>query len=127
MGVKATAPLPPGAGESALAPRLKALLSLLAAPPCRLSRRTVEGLMSDFFDVGISLGPVSAREEAVSEAVAAPVAEAREYVEKVEVGGDVPGEGGDDARRRPAGAAAADADTGARCSRSGISGPGGVN
>ena len=71
MVAKATAPLPPGAGESAFAPRLKALLS--------------------------------------------------------QVGGDAPGEGGDDVRRRPAGEAAADADTGARCSRSGISGPGGVN
>jgi len=72
-------------------------------------------------------GYVSAREEAVSEAGAAPVAEAREYVEKVEGGGDVPGEGGDDVRRRPAGEAVADADTGARCSCAGISGPGGVN
>ena len=51
----------------------------------RLSRRTVEDLMADFFNVDISLGSVSACEETVSEAVAAPVAEASEYVEKAPV------------------------------------------
>jgi transposase len=51
----------------------------------RLSRRTVEDLMADFFNVDISLGSVSACEETVSKAVAAPVAEAREYVEKAPV------------------------------------------
>ena len=41
--------------------------------------------MSDFFGVDISLGSVSACEETVSEAVAAPVAEARKYVEAAPV------------------------------------------
>jgi transposase len=51
----------------------------------RLSRRTVEGLMSDFFNVDISLGSVSACEGTVSDAVAVSVAEARTYVESAPV------------------------------------------
>lgn len=83
-GARTTAPLPPGAGESAFAPRLKAMLAMCSAV-YRLSRRTVEGLMADFFNVDISLGSVSACEETVSEAVARPVAEARQYVEAAPV------------------------------------------
>lgn len=83
-GAKTTAQLPPGVGPSAFAPRLKAMLAMCSAV-YHLSRRTVEGLMSDFFNVDISLGSVSACEETVSEAVAAPVAEAREYVEAAPV------------------------------------------
>jgi transposase len=51
----------------------------------RLSRRTVEGLMADFFNVDISLGSVSACEGTVSDAVAEPVAGARKYVEAAPV------------------------------------------
>jgi transposase len=83
-GAKTTAPLPPGVGESAFAPRLKAMLAMCSSV-YRLSRRTVEGLMADFFNVDISLGSVSACEQTVSEAVASPVAEAREHVEKASV------------------------------------------
>jgi len=83
-GARTTAPLPPGVTESVFSPRIKAMLAMCSAV-YRLSRRTVEGLMSDFFNVDISLGSVSACEEKVSEAVARPVAEAREYVEKAPV------------------------------------------
>jgi transposase len=83
-GAKTTAPLPPGVGASVFSPRVKAMLAMCSAV-YRLSRRTVEGLMADFFNVDISLGSVSACEETVSEAVAAPVAEAREHVEKAPV------------------------------------------
>lgn len=83
-GAKTTAPLPPGVGEGAFGPRLEAMLAMCSGV-YRLSRRTVEDLMSDFFDVDISLGSVSACEETVSEAVAAPVAEARKYVEAAPV------------------------------------------
>ena len=83
-GARTTARLPPGVGSSAFAPRLKAMLAMSSAV-YRLSRRTVESLMADFFNVDISLGSVSACEKTVSEAVAAPVAEAREYVEKAAV------------------------------------------
>ena len=58
-GARTTAPLPPGVGESAFGPRLKAMLAMCSAV-YRLSRRTVEGLMSDFFNADISLGSVSA-------------------------------------------------------------------
>jgi len=83
-GAKTTAELPSGVGDSAFGPRLKAMLAMCSAV-YRLSRRTVEGLMADFFNTDISLGSVSACEEAVSEAVAAPVAEAREHVEAAPV------------------------------------------
>ena len=83
-GARTTAPLPPGVTESDFSPRIKAMLAMCSAV-YRLSRRTVEGLMADFFNVDISLGSVSACEEKVSEAVAAPVAEAREHVEKAPV------------------------------------------
>ena len=83
-GATTTAPLPPGAGSSAFAPRLKAMLAMCSAV-YRLSRRTVESLMADFFDVDISLGSVSACEGTVSDAVAGPVAEARKYVEAAPV------------------------------------------
>jgi transposase len=74
-----TAPFPPGVGESAFGPRLRAMLSMCSGV-YRLSRRTVEWLAADFFNVDISLGSVSACEGTVSEAVASPVAEARKYV-----------------------------------------------
>jgi transposase len=83
-GARTTAPLPPGAGPSAFAPRMKAMLAMCSAV-YRLSRRTVEGLMADFFNVDISLGSVSACEGTVSDAVAAPVAEARKHVEAAPV------------------------------------------
>jgi len=83
-GAKTTAPLPPGVGSSAFSPRIRAMLAMCSAA-YRLSRRTVEDLMADFFNVDISLGSVSACEQKVSEAVAAPVAEAREHVEKAPV------------------------------------------
>jgi transposase len=79
-GAKTTAPFPPGVDDSAFAPRLKAILSMLSAPPCRLSRRTVEWLAMQLYNVDISLGSVSACEEVVSEAVAESVEEARQYV-----------------------------------------------
>ena len=83
-GARTTAPLPPGVTESVFSPRIKAMLAMCSAV-YRLSRRTVEGLMADFFNVDISLGSVSACEGTVSEAVAAPVAEARAHVEKAPV------------------------------------------
>ena len=78
-GAKTTAPLPPGVGASAFGPRLKAMLAACSGV-LKLSRRTVEWLMENFHNVDISLGSVSACEEAVSEAVAAPVEEARQHV-----------------------------------------------
>jgi hypothetical protein len=71
-------------GSSAFSPRIKAMLAMCSGV-YRLSRRTVEDLMADFFNVDISLGSVSACEQKVSEAIAAPVAEAREEVEKAPV------------------------------------------
>jgi len=78
-GAETSGSLPPGVAESVFSPRLKAMLAMCSAV-YRLSRRTVESLMADFFGVDLSLGSVSACEETVSESLAAPVAEAREYV-----------------------------------------------
>ncbi len=83
-GARTTPPLPPGVGKSAFGPRIKAMLAMCSGV-YRLSRRTVEGLMSDFFNVDISLGSVSACEGTVSDAVAEPVAEARKYDEAAPV------------------------------------------
>ena len=83
-GARTTATLPRGVGSSAFSSRIKAMLAMCSGV-YRLSRRTVEGLMSDFFGVDISLGSVSACEGTVSDAVAAPVAEARKYVEAAPV------------------------------------------
>jgi len=83
-GARTTAPLPPGVTESSFSPRIKAMLAMCSGV-YRLSRRTVEGLMSDFFNVDISLGSVSACEGTVSDAIAEPVAEARGYVEAAPV------------------------------------------
>ena len=83
-GAATTAPLPPGVGQGAFGPRLEAMLAMCSGV-YRLSRRAVENLTSDFFNVDISLGSVSACEEAVSDAVAGPVAEARKHVEAAPV------------------------------------------
>jgi hypothetical protein len=83
-GARTTAPLPPGVTESAFSPRIKAM-SAMCTGVYRLSRRVADGLMEDFFGVDMSLGSVSACEQTVSEAVAAPVAEARKYVESAPV------------------------------------------
>ncbi len=83
-GAKTTAHLPPGIGRSAFGPRLKAMIATCSCV-YRVSRRGVEDLMALLFNVEISLGSVSACEETVSDAVAAPVAEARAYVEAAPV------------------------------------------
>jgi transposase len=83
-GAKTTAALPPGVTESAFGSRLKGMLAMCSAV-YRLSRRTVERVMGDFFGVDISLGSVSASEQTVSDAVAEPVAEARVHVEAAPV------------------------------------------
>jgi transposase len=48
----------------------------------RLSRRTTVGLLQDLFGVELALGSVTACEQATSQALAAPVAEAQAYVQQ---------------------------------------------
>jgi len=65
-------------------PRLTALLGLLTGD-YQLSRRSAQKLASDVLGVSIALGTLSESEERVSEAVAAPVAEALEQVNRARV------------------------------------------
>lgn len=74
------ASLPSGVPEGAFGPRLVALLAYLSGQ-AHLSKRQIEELMADAFGVSISLGSVVAAQQAVSEAVAAAVEEAKVYVQ----------------------------------------------
>jgi transposase len=73
--------LPEGVPEGAFGPRLQAMLAYLSGQ-AHLSKRQIEELLEDAFGVTISLGSVVAAQQAVSDAVAAPVEEARAYVER---------------------------------------------
>ncbi len=48
----------------------------------RLSKRNIVTLLSDAFDIDLGLGSVSQLEQHVSAAIAAPVAQARDYVRR---------------------------------------------
>jgi transposase len=71
----------PAAGETppAFGPRLVSTLALLSGA-YRLSKRAIQAVFRELFHIEISLGAISACEDAASEAVAAPVEEARQYV-----------------------------------------------
>jgi transposase len=71
--------VPEGTPAGSFGPRLQALIGYLSGA-CRASKRCIEEILGDCFDVPISLGSVASQERAVSEAIAAPVAEAAAYV-----------------------------------------------
>lgn len=79
-GAQTTPELPPGVPKGAFGPRLQAVIAICSGV-YHLSKRMVEGLMHDLLGVEISLGSVSACEQAVSDSLSEPVAEARSYVE----------------------------------------------
>jgi transposase len=72
--------LPPEAA-STFGPRLKSLI-VVCTGGYRLSKRVTQELLSDFLGVRLALGSVSNIEREVSEALAAVVEEAREFVRK---------------------------------------------
>lgn len=78
------ADLPPGVPEGAFGPRLQATLAYLSGQ-AHLSKRQIEEVMKDLFGVTISLGAVVAAQQAVSEAIAPAVEEAKAYVEQQSV------------------------------------------
>ena len=78
------ASLPEGVPAGAFAPRLQATIALLSGV-YRLSKRSVESVLADFFHVSISLGSISACEAAVSAALAQPVNEAWEAAQSADV------------------------------------------
>jgi transposase len=78
------ASLPKGVPAGAFGPRLQATIALLSGV-YRLSKRSVESVLADFFHIPMSLGSICACEAAVSEALAEPVEQAREHVQSAAV------------------------------------------
>lgn len=80
-GWATTAMLPADVPHGAFGPRLTAVTSLLSG--CyRLSKRTIEEILHDLFQVSMSLGSVVACEQTTSAIVAPAVDEARAYVQQ---------------------------------------------
>jgi len=73
------AKLPTGVPPGMCGPAVMALIALLTGD-YNMSRRRAVRLLGDVLGIDISLGALSAAEENVSDAVAAPVEEAREHV-----------------------------------------------
>ena len=73
------AALPAVVPSGAFGPRLRAVIALCAGR-YRLTKRVTQELLSDVLGVELSLGSVCNVERQVSEALAAPVEEAREFV-----------------------------------------------
>jgi transposase len=71
--------LPPGVPTGAFGPSVIAVVTLLIGV-CRLGKRTVQQLMSDLFGLEISLGAIIGCQQHGSDALEAPVTEARDYV-----------------------------------------------
>lgn len=78
-GAISSGTLPGSIGMNHFGPRLTALIAVLAGS-YRLSQKNIQLILSDVFGVPIGLGSVSAIEQRVSDAVAAPVEEARRAV-----------------------------------------------
>lgn len=76
-----TATLPPEIPRGAFGPRLLAVIALFTG--CyHVSKRTVLSALGDLFGTTLSLGSVPASEQAISRALAAPVTEAREHLQR---------------------------------------------
>ena len=83
-GSVTAAQLPPQVPPGAFGPRLEATVTVCTGV-YHLSRRTAQGLMQDVFGVTMSLGSISACERAVSDRVAAPVAQCHRYAQQQSV------------------------------------------
>jgi transposase len=75
------AAVPQGVATSCFGPRLQAVVAICSGV-YRLTKRTVVSMLGDLFDVEMALGSVTTCEQRTSEVLAAPVQEARHYVEK---------------------------------------------
>jgi transposase len=76
--------LPAGVPTGAFGPSVVAVVALLIGA-CRLGKRTVQALMADLFRVQMSLGAVINCQQRASSALAVPVEQAREFVQRAEV------------------------------------------
>lgn len=73
------APLPNGVPKSSFGPRLTAFIALCTGR-FRLSKRLTKDLLEDAFGLDVALGSISNVEQTVSDAVVAPVEDARVFV-----------------------------------------------
>jgi transposase len=78
-GIRTTATLPPGVPTGAFGPSVVAMAALLMGV-YRLSKRAVPDLMRDAFGLRMSVGAVVGCQRIASEALAAPVEEAKSFV-----------------------------------------------
>jgi transposase len=78
------APWPEGVPSGTYGPRVQATVALCTGS-YRLSKRTTHQVMDEVFGVPMSVGTISPLEQATTEALAAPVEEARTYVQAQEV------------------------------------------
>jgi len=83
-GETTRAPWPAGIPSGTYGPRVQAPVALCTGA-YRLSKRTTQQVMVEVFGVPMSVGTISPLERATTEAVAAPVEEARTYVHAQEV------------------------------------------
>jgi transposase len=83
-GIFTRAPLPPGVPAGQFGPRLQAIVSVCSGA-YRMSKRGIEELVEDFFDVPISLGSIANLEQATSEAIEAPVEEVARVIRQESV------------------------------------------
>src|SRR5262250_1376072 len=80
-GATTRAPWPAGVPSRTYGPRVQATVALCTGA-YRLSKRTTQQAMAEVFGVPMSVGTLSQLERATTEAVAAPVEEARTYVQE---------------------------------------------
>src|SRR5215510_9912014 len=83
-GATTRAPWPAGVPSGTYGPRVHATVALCTGS-YRLSKRTTAQVMDELFGVPMSVGTISQSEQATTEAVAAPVEEARAYVHEQRV------------------------------------------
>src|SRR2546426_8231400 len=83
-GETTRAPWPTGVPSGTYGPRVQATVALYTGA-YRLSKRTTQHVMDEVFGVPMSVGTIGPLEQATTEAVAAPVEEARTYVQAQEV------------------------------------------
>src|SRR6059036_29906 len=83
-GETTRAPWPAGVPSGTYGPRGQATVALYTGA-YRLSKRTTQHVMDEVFGVPMSVGTIGPLEQATTEAVAAPVEEARTYVQAQEV------------------------------------------
>jgi len=80
-GEQTRAELPEGVSRGRFGARVQGMVAVLSGA-YRLSKRNIVGILQDFFGVKLSLGTVSALEEAASEALEGVVEEVRGYVKQ---------------------------------------------